>query len=604
MKDKWDYQFSVFKSILLMFQFVKTYLAPVGLQNPTLDILSQDAGLYNTILFQPGEGIAWGNDFVRIANRERGIEKFRSFFHIAAVKNVELAITPEYSCSWEMIGELIEQELLPNENKLWIIGCESIKAQSLNNLINTHNAIEWITETQKINDNIQNDHFFNPVCYIFRTRSQSNNELKTVIVIQFKTQPLGGVALEWERDNFIPGERIYVLENRADSSRLITLICSDILNHNIQIDQLPGFINIPYVIVHIQLNQSPNHITFSRYRGDTYGMGRENKEFICLNWSRNISLGNINPWSSYGESALYLKPENETHLNTTDGRINTNHKLGLYYTRWANRYANIYFLNYDEHVFLLRTTKPSQQASLPPLRRRTGPEMLEVFCWENGIWESKNNIDSGFGNTCSTLHAIGSYNNLIGFYDISPIDAERLVCLSVGKGIHDDWYLPKVNFFFVVKDDEINERITFAQNPSADTQARRKHYLLNFGTLEYVIIANADNIPTCIADLKNNCRINYRYGDYVNEYNLNLYPQNGEGVPATGIFIGNNTQEDAQDILSRMVALFKANQFGKRVVIWYNDHTGAIQNEYSDKGPRITDDTTKSTRSIRKIVRK
>ncbi len=586
-----------------MFDLINPYLAQAGLHNPTLDLLNQDAALYNALLFQPGEGIDWGNDYVRIANHARAMEKFRSFFNMASEKNVELAVTPEYSCSWDVMCGLIADDVLPAEHKLWIIGCESIKATDLQNLINAHNDIVWVTEHEKIAANIQNNHFFNPVCYIFKTRGLINDELKTVIVIQFKTQPLGGAALEWERDNFIAGERLYILQNRANSSRLVTLICSDILNPAIHIDQLPDYVNMPYLIVHIQLNQAPNHVTFCRYRGDSYGMGRENKEFICLNWSRNISLGNINRWNTYGGSALYLKNEEEKHLNTTDDRMNNNHKLGLYYTRWTSRYANIFFFNFDEHVFLFRTTKPSQQSVAPPLRKRTGPEMMAVYCWENGTWDSKNNINSGFDSVCAALHAVGNYNYLLGLYNDSPLNAERLICLSVGKAANEEWYSPKSNFFFIVKDDEIAQRLTFAQNPCAEAQARRKQYLLNYGTLEYAIIIHPHNLPDSISDLRGNCRVGYRDGQFVNEYRLNLYPQGQAGVPATGIYLGNNTQGDAEDTLSRMIALFNENQFGKRVVVWYYDHNGNLQTVYQGNKPRITDDTTKSTRSIRKIIR-
>ena len=132
-----------------MFELINQFLGAAGLRNPTLDVLNQDGALYNTLLYQPREGIAWGADFVRIADRERGIQKFRSFIDLASERNVELAITPEYSCPWEVITELIGNETFPEENKLWILGCESIKAQALHDLMAAHNEITWITEDQK-----------------------------------------------------------------------------------------------------------------------------------------------------------------------------------------------------------------------------------------------------------------------------------------------------------------------------------------------------------------------------------------------------------------------------------------------------------------------
>lgn len=583
-----------------MFELIDQFLVPLGLQNPLLAVLQQDAALYNSLLFQPGENIDFGPDFIRIADRDRANGKFSAFFQLASERNVELAITPEYSCPWEVVYELLENETLPDEHHLWIIGCESIKARHLQDLMDNNPNIEWITEEQKIGQHINDEHFFNPVCYIFKTRTQATNQLRTVVIVQFKTQPLGGEALEWERDHFIAGERIYVLQNREESSRLITLICSDILNPQIVINQLPGFVNIPYLIVHIQLNQSPNNIQFSQYRGSTYGMGRANKEFICLNWSRNINLGQFQNWNQYGGSAIYMKPDQEKHLNVSDERINNNQSRGMYYTRWANRYANIYFLNFDEYVFLIRNAKPSQADAAPQIQRRSGPEMIEIFHWQENNWTPAIGVDSGFGNSCASLHHINNYANLLAMYADSCINTERLVCISAGKAIHSDWYQPKENVFFRVTDTEINERVTFSQNPCVDTEARRRTYLTNYGILEYVIIQHPGNFPDSISDLRGNCRISYRADVYAENFHLNLYPTNAHGVPATGAFIGISTPEDAEDLLLRMKDFFDDDHFGKRVVVWYYDHNGATQKVFDTGTPKISENTQQSTRSIRK----
>jgi len=39
-------------------------------------------------------------------------------------------------------------------------------------------------------------------------------------------------------------------------------------------------------------------------------------------------------------------------------------------------------------------------------------------------------------------------------------------------------------------------------------------------------------------------------------------------VPATGVYLGEKTMEDAQDVFNKMVELFKKNEDGKRIVIW------------------------------------
>ena len=588
-----------------MFELIGNLLAPIGLRNPTLELLNQDEFLYSSLLFQPSEEIEFTNDFIRNRNNESASSKFRAFFNVAVENHVALAVSPEYSCPWNVISELVANNNLPEENKLWIIGCESIKARALRELFVEYSDVSWVSDHDLIEANLANEHFFNPVCYIFKTRSIANNAIRTVILIQFKTSPLGGVALQWERDNFIHGRCIYILENRTESSRLATLICSDAINQHLHVNEMPGFTNYPYLIVHIQLNPAPNNPTFRSYRAATYNLGRENKEFICLNWSCNLTLGDIENWNPYGGSAIYIKGEEDSrYLNITDERLDQNQKLGMYYSRWSDRYANIYFLNYNEHLFLLRTTKVSQLGASVQQRQRTGPAMLAAFSWENGTWETKPSLDSGFPAACAVLNTTGDYATLLQMNINNPLNVERLVYLSIGQAVDDNWYSPKKIAFLKVGDDEISKKITFTQTPCDPTQAERKLQLLKYGILEYKIITNPEKIPDNIKDLKNNCSIRYVPAGYERQYNLNLFPSNGDGTPATGVFIGTNTSDNAQDILSKIAAFFKGDHFSKRIVIWFHNGDGELDYEYSPEPPKITDNTSQSTRSFRKRIAK
>jgi len=585
------------------FELINTYLNNRGLQNPMLDILEQDAALYNALLFQPVENIEYDNDFIRISNRATAEEKFRAFFQMAIDQHAKIAITPEYSCPWSGIEEMLQNGGNLEEDSIWIVGCESIKAQELNELVNRHNHITWIYEADKVTANFTNNSFFDPVCYLFKTRSQQN-EIRTVVIIQFKTHHFGGAGMEWERDNFIPGEAIYIIENREESTRLVTFICSDSLNAkpNFNITNLPQFINSPYLIVHIQLNKAPNHIDYSRYRSETYRRGWGNKDFICLNWGRNVVIDE-QIWNEYGGSALYIQSigDDEKKFDVGDQRINSNHKGGLYYTRWTERKAHLYFFNYDEHLFLLRNTKPSQSAALPATRSKSGPEMIHVYSWNeaNNKWDIILSADDGFNDVCNELHETGNYTTIKNINTINPVDAERLVYLSVGNALYKGWHLPTANGFFRIEDDEINKRITFTQNPVAAARQIKKEHLQHYGTLEYRIIIEEGNFPDVLQDLKNNCVIKYRENGYQNEYSLNLFPINEPGVPASGVFIGIKTKEDAQNILTKMTELFPENHFGKRIVIWYFDGGGQIQMESHSEKAKITDNTSGSTRSIR-----
>lgn len=583
----------------MQFQILSTYLRENGLRAPDLEVLRQDNSFYSSLLFQPTGTIDWSNEFIRFADQTLATNKFNLFFDLAVEKNVELAITPEYSCPWNVISTLIDSDILPTENKLWVVGCQSIKAEELNTLIEDNENIVWLLERDKLANNINNNRFFDPVCYIFKTKLLNSEEIKTVILIQFKTHPLGGAGLSWERDNFIPGEKIYILENATDSTKLVTFICSDVLSPGFHINNLPAFLNMPYLIIHLQLNQAPNHLSYSRYRSEIYDGGSENKEFICLNWGRNVIIDGTS-WNSYGGSALYLKPEKESDVDIEDNKLNVNQKLGLYYTKWSDRYAHVFLFNYNEHIFFLRNTKPSQVQARPPVRKRSGAEMLETRKWNNDIdnWEIQPQVDGGLPEILLELNTGYNYATLTKHYSNKPIDAERLVYLSVGKATYNGWYDPRKNSFFHLKDDEINKRLTFTQDPSAAVREERERYLLQYSTLEYEIITNARHIPSSIKDLKDNCKIDYRLDPYSQELNLNLFPLNPDGVPACGAYIGHSTDDKAQNILNKMTELLKNGQYGKRTVVWYLAPDTQIKKKFNSAKPKFTDNTMNSSRSI------
>lgn len=588
-----------------MFITLDQILTPLGLYKPNLSALTQDAALYNCLLFQPGEGIAYGDDYIRMANQQRAIAKFTFFFRMAAEQHSALAITPEYSCPTSVIPILIVNDILPNENGIWIIGGESIKANDLQQLIYNHANISWIVEEDLITDNLGNDFFFNPVYHIFKTRTRSDNALQTVIVVQFKTHHLGGVELHWERNHFIPGTRIYLFENRTLACRMLTINCADIFNPAIQLTNLERYTTIPYLIIHIQLNTAPNNIFYRAYRGIAYGMGNSNKEIICLNWARKLRMGQQNEWNQYGGSGIYMQVAKPKKVDTSDLRLINNELKGLYYTKWAERYADAYFFNYDEHVFEFRKEKTSQEDAPPQVRSRSGPEMINAYTWNNETneWEIKYPVSPGFDLDCAALNVLGNFENIKAICTANPVDAERLVYLANGKALEKDWYLPEKLLFFQIEDSEIPSRITFTQNPDEAMGHVRKQLLFNFGKLEYKIITRPKNFPNVISDLANNCRVSYRQPHNENSYHLNLYPIGDSGVPATGVYIGEKTIEDAQDIFNKMLELYKTNEDGKRVVVWYYSPEGQLERECFSSKARITDNTSQSTRSIKRKIK-
>ena len=576
------------------FELITKIFNHKGLTKPTLEVLNLDANLYTALLLQPVNAIEYTNEYIRNADENIAKQKLKGFFDIALENNVELAITPEYSCPWTVIEGLIVESRLPQESKLWIIGCESIQPQQLHNIINGHNDIIWIYDEEIVHQNLHSNHFFDPVCYLFKTRAQETNELRTIAIVQFKIQFMGGIS--WERDNYIEGQNIYILENQNQSSRLFTFICSDTLNTNLnRQDEPPNFNVFPYLIIHIQLNPSPFHIDFRRYREDVYNRNQDNKEVICLNWGRFVQMNGTERWNDYGGSAVFTK---STQIDLRDERINHNQEKGLYYTRWTNRRSNIYLLNFDEHIFCIRNTKPSQAEGLAVIARRTGPDVYFIRKWDNEghIWNEFERTDDGFNELCNSIEGEGNFNTLLDG-EISSVNLERLIALSVGDAVQKEWYDVTNNKFFLIDDDGINKRMTFTQDPCPVTQESRRRNLILFARLANHIVLDEEYFPDVISDLKCNCKVSYSPDDNPISFNMNLFPISGDAPPATGIYKGEVDKIVAVETYEKVAMLFPESENWTRIVVWYRD--AEDYKLFSGNKPKITDNASMPFNSIK-----
>lgn len=573
----------------MKFEYIDKFLREEGLLNPELEILIQNATPYKALLFQPCGTIEVGDYFVRNQEHDLAVKKFRSFFDLANKKNVDIAITPEYSCPWEVIKNLIEDDVLPENKKLWVIGCESIKPNELKKIIDENTQVTWIYEDDKVNDDTDGK-FLCPICYFLRTEKSNNSGLCNVIFIQFKTTPMGGIPFEMER--LLPGNCIYVFRNEGLSINLVTTICSDSLD--LKFENIPDYFEKSYLLIHPQLNLKPQNANFSKYRKDCYENDYPRKEFICLNWARNSNLnGDI---MEFGGSALYTKSDK---LDLSDEKINHNHEKGLYYTNWESVYGNIYFFNYNEHIFLFENTKTSQLGVPPQSRIGIGPKMMGIYSWsEQNNWYTVQTAVDGFDNLCNNIEG-----DISLLSRLEPVDIERLIALSAGLATIPYWYKPNKNILFYANKEETNNRVTFLQDPDRDIQTKKENYVNLFVTLNTSIITEERNFPKNIEDLANNCLIQYNpIQTNQDSYNQNLHSSNA-GAPATAVYLGPKTELRARSIFDKVSKLFGdgQTQSGKRVVVWYDDINRNIVSIFSDTKPSIAENVTISNNSIRKV---
>ena len=291
-----------------------------SLKNPQLDVLKPDANFYDALLLQPKGEIEATDRYIK-GSSDAYEEKFRKFIGLSSRKNVKLAITPEYSCPWSLIERIISEDLFPGENSLWVLGCQSITGDDLLN-IGQNSTVEVIFEKDVFNSA---GNFLDPVCYLFKTRNNSS-ELRRVLLIQFKINPMGNSQGFLERNNLIQGSKVYVLRNNPDSINLATFICSDLLDFSEGV--FTGYLNLPCIFIHLQLNNHPRHQDIREYRSYFFKKKDGNKEVICLNWAKGTRIPSAQEISFSG-SALYVKTD---ELHQSDDIINSNHMRGLYYT--------------------------------------------------------------------------------------------------------------------------------------------------------------------------------------------------------------------------------------------------------------------------------
>ena len=568
------------------------------LNKPNLACLTQDHKLYKTLLLQLVGKIEYDTNGIQLADKNLATAKFNYFIDKAISENVELAITPEYSCPWTSIEGFIVEGKFPSEEKLWVIGCQSIKPTELKSLTDRHNNIVWIYDETLVTQSLNENKFFDPACIFLKTRN-ANNEIENVIIIQFKTHGFGGNGFEWERDYSIAGNTFYVIENIKQSTRLVTLICSDtLIGLNFNTIENDFFKNNPLLLIHIQLNQKPFQSNYKIYRNLLFSKGKEdwNKEIICLNWARKVTFdeaGEEKVFNVYGGSGLYSKTDK---IEKTDERINHNHSKGLYYTNWFDKRSHIYFLNYDEFVFLIENTKPSQIDSDPSQIKRTGPKILKTFNW-NADWIEVEKIGDGFSEFCLEVEdASGNLQCLSGNDNFTEV--ERIIQLSSGEidiSKNENWCQIINLFSFQIDDSEINNRNTFTQDPDNLAKDKKKNKLNRYHILKNTILSDPTKVPSSFAD----AILKFETGQRTkNIYLLNVHSPS-TGRKGTAIYLGVKSFTDAKAFKARIEGLFSEDQQGKQVMIWYSNPN--LERIYDENNkPEIDENVSKSPVSFKK----
>lgn len=416
---------------------IETVLHEEGLDTPTLQFLVPNADRFSCLLMQPRAEVV--DAPTGVSNRDAALAraKHRAFLALGVQHDPDLLVTPEYSCPWDILEESINANRAPSAGKMWVVGCEAISRADLELRRGRAPAnVKWIYEDLDALDWSAGAAFLDPACIVFRSRVSETNADIIVVLIQFKTAPMGGVT--YEANLLAKGRTFYLLKNPGDDSiKSLCLICSDVLSFpNQEWNNIRALFNslASLLVLHIQLNAEPRHAQYRAYRALLLSR-QENRELLCLNWSRNAvvySAGNPpQPWANDSASAVYSRRWHTRHLE--DQILEAAEARGIYFCYSHDLRSTVAFLNFQESCFRILLTKPNQNLANPENRIPQPPEVSHVWLWDaqqNDWRPAAVPIDS---EARAAIAASGINVPTLAAVIGTPLRFERFAAISIGN---------------------------------------------------------------------------------------------------------------------------------------------------------------------------
>jgi len=550
-----------------------------GLQLVPLNTLIPDASLYSALILQPLDRISASKDRVGPDDRQLSGRKLSSFLTIAAQEHADLVLCPEYYASKDILLDRLNQGDFPEPGRIWILGVESITPAELAQLPQRAPNIEWIVAMHQVGGGM----FLDPV-FILLNSTDTQGQNHKVCFVQFKIVPMADPAQSFERNHLICGTERFIINNNDDQSVLLAcLLCSDSLGFDH--DALPQSLFHPYLLVHLQANFSPIHDAFREYRTNAYHRDRD-MELIAVNWAAGFGVSGHAGSSSYGDSCIFIKSGQQSR----DDVINQNHQAGLYYSYLTPGRAHKYFFNYNEHLFLFRTTKVSQRLAQSVQQDRTGPQMVRASMWCNqtGEWLPAA-VSDGFAQMCQPFGDVMPLGGVV----LTALDQERLLILTNGRIENaDNWWAAENLLTSTMDATELHKRVSVDLPDEPEIRQLRNELLGNFSRLRNDIIPNGSLLPERFSSIPGDWNFNYQA--VVGSYHVNV--RKGDGTaPTTACFVGNQSAADQQRLFERLYKL--SSEHNPRLLMWWVE--GGIHLRLNcSPAPRFGEDPGGDLRSI------
>ena len=462
---------------------------------------------------------------------------YRALLNDAVAAQVQLAITPEYSVPWEIIGEIIQGAFRPPQGSLWILGCESIGFSELETLQVAANGTAGVCLMYEEIDSQQREqkNFLDPLVFVFWAVDTEGTDILCLLV-QFKTVP-SRAPNHVELQSLYRGTSVYKFRADAGDVSLIALICSDAFGFN---NELVDNHCSNLLLVHIQLTQKPAHIDYAAYRSRLYSVATNNNvEVICLNWAANVLFEeNTDPWNAIAGSAWYISPRGFT---PTDTDVNSLHQGGMYYSIVGKRWHGFY-LDYAAHSLLLRK-QPVFAAGPQAVAPRIPPQVVDRRIWDSqeDKWTTAS-ADDGFKAFIGQYGALKTMLPQLCLQD--PLAVERALELLTGpEGSATIWYELKELSALKVADEESLCRVTVSQETNSARKGvafrlRRARRAQTAATIPGQLL----EWPRPVADLAEG----FRYRWSIDEPHCNVEPLSG-GRPAAFVYLGESVESDTLD---------------------------------------------------------
>src|SRR5690606_18797598 len=127
----------------------------------------------------------------------------------------------------EVLLEVLEQGLAPEEGKLWALGCESLPLGALDDVRQRLEGRALVLDDDLSPGARTTQQYRNPLVYVFQANDSADQSARLVLLVQYKTVPSGDPQ-NTEATGMLPGVYIYAFGATPNEVRLITLICSDV----------------------------------------------------------------------------------------------------------------------------------------------------------------------------------------------------------------------------------------------------------------------------------------------------------------------------------------------------------------------------------------